>query len=124
MVEMLQNVSKHSDVYSAEKGYKSGIFIITESDEEYVLISGNYVLNAKMQLFENSIEYVNRLSFTELILEYNRIIHASNTEINRRGLGLLDIKRKSKTNLICNFYNINKKLSFFTMQVIVKKQTI
>ena len=124
MVEMLQNISKHSDDYSAGKGNKSGIFLITESDEEFVLISGNYVFNAKIQLFENSIEYVNGLSYTELILEYNRILHGSYTEINRRGLGLLDIKRKSKTNLISNFYNINKKLSFFTMQVIVKKQTI
>ena len=122
MVEMLQNISKHSDVYYDNKGCKSGIFIITESEEEYVLISGNYVLNAKVQLFENSIEHVNRLSHNELILEYNRILHRSYTKDKREGLGLLDMKRKSKKNLICNFYQMNKKLSFFTMQVIVKKK--
>ncbi|MEN8122160.1 MAG: SiaB family protein kinase [Bacteroidota bacterium] len=124
MVEMLQNISKHSDSYSGEKVWKSGIFVITESEEEYNLISGNYILNPKRQLFENSIKYVNELSYNELILEYNRILHGSYIDNKRQGLGLLDIKRKSKTNLICNFYNIDKKLSFFTLQVIVKKQTI
>lgn len=122
MVEMLQNISKHADEYSGEKNWKSGIFLITESDEEYVLISGNYVLNSKIQLFENSIKHVNELSYNELIVEYNRILHGFYTDNNKKGLGLLDIKRKSKTNLICDFYNIDKKLSFFTMQVIVKKQ--
>ena len=123
MIEMIQNISKHGDDYLGEKDWKSGIFLITESDEEYVLISGNYVLNSKIQLFEKSITSVNELSFNELIVEYNRILHGFYTDNNKQGLGLLDMKRKSKANLICNFYNIDKKLSFFTLQVVVKKQS-
>jgi len=123
MVEMLQNISKHADDYSNGKDWKSGIFLITESDKEYALISGNYVLNSKINLFEKSIKNVNKLSYNELIIEYNKILQGFYTENNKQGLGLLDIRRKSKTNLICNFYPVDKKISFFTLQVIVKKQT-
>ncbi len=122
MVEMLQNISKHADEYSNEKNWKSGIFLITESDKEYVLISGNYVLNSKISIFKKNIKHVNNLSYDELIIEYNRILHGFYTGGNKQGLGLLDMKRKTKTNLVCKFYDIDEKLSFFTMQVIVKKK--
>lgn len=123
MVELLQNISKHADNYSAEIDWKPGIFLITEKEEEFVLISGNYIRNAKIDTLKRKLNDVNDLSFTELVLEYNRILQDFNLKENKKGLGLLDLKRKSKKNLSYSFHKIDKKLSFFTLQVTVKKRS-
>ncbi|MEN8122161.1 MAG: SiaC family regulatory phosphoprotein, partial [Bacteroidota bacterium] len=57
------------------------------------------------------------------VLEYNRILQDFNLKENKKGLGLLDLKRKSKKNLSYSFHKIDKKLSFFTLQVTVKKRS-
>jgi len=123
MVELLQNISKHADNYSAEVDWKPGIFLITETKDKFVLISGNYVKNAKIDSIKRKLEYVNGLSFTELVLEYNRILQDFDLKSNKNGLGLLDLKRKSKKNLTYSFHKIDEKLSFFTLQVIITKKS-
>ncbi|NJO89486.1 MAG: hypothetical protein HC831_11460 [Chloroflexia bacterium] len=121
MIEMIQNVSKHADSYLAEGGWKTGIFLITESNEEYVLISGNYVLNTKVKTLGETISRINEMNFSELMIEYNKILNDYSTNRKNQGLGLLDIKRKSKSNLTCNFYPVDEQITFLTMQVVVKK---
>ncbi len=121
MVELLQNISKHADNYSIEIDWKPGIFLITETEDQFVLISGNYVKNAKIDNIKNKLNYVNELSFTELVMEYNRILQNFDLKKNKNGLGLLDLKRKSKKNLTYSFSKIDDKLSFFTLRVVVTK---
>ncbi len=121
MIEMIQNVSKHGDSYLAEGGWKTGIFLITESDKEYMLISGNYILNTKVKILGETIARINEMTFSELMVEYNKILNDYSTNRKNQGLGLLDIKRKSKSNLTCNFYPVDEEITFLTMQVVVKK---
>ena len=121
MVELLQNISKHADNYSAEIDWKPGIFLITETENKFVLISGNYVKNLKIDRIKRKLDFVNGLSFTELVMEYNRILQNFDLEKNKNGLGLLDLKRKSKENLNFSFSKIDDDLSFFTLKVVVKK---
>ncbi len=121
MVELLQNISKHADNYSIEIDWKPGIFLITETENKFVLISGNYVKNAKIDKIKRKLDYVNDLSFTELVMEYNKILQNFDLTKNKNGLGLLDLKRKSKKNLNYSFNKIDEKLSFFTLRVEVAK---
>ncbi|MDF1547698.1 MAG: SiaB family protein kinase, partial [Bacteroidales bacterium] len=99
MVEMLQNISKHADNFSHELDWKPGIFLITETDENYILISGNYILNEKIEKLRDNIEYTNKLENSDLVKEYNEILQDFNLKDRKRGLGLLDLKKKSKANL-------------------------
>ncbi len=121
MIEMIQNVSKHADSYLSEGGWKTGIFLITESEKEYVLISGNYILNTKVNMIGKTIAHINKMTFGELMTEYNRILNDYSENKKNQGLGLLDIKRKSKSNLSCNFYPVDEEITFLTVQVVVKK---
>lgn len=123
MVELLQNISKHADNYSDEVDWKPGIFLITETEDKFVLISGNYIRNAKIDALQRKLDYVNDLSFTQLVLEYNRILQDFDFKKDKKGLGLLDLKRKSKKNLKFSFHKIDDKLSFFTLKVIVNKKS-
>jgi len=113
MVELLQNISKHADNYSTEIDWKPGIFLITETEDKFVLISGNYVKNAKIDKITRKLDYVNELSFTELVMEYNRILQNFDLKKNKNGLGLLDLKRISKKNRSYSFNHIDERLSFF-----------
>jgi len=121
MVEMLQNISKHADNFSQELDWKPGIFLITETDDNYILISGNYVHNDKVDKLRENVEYTNSLENSELVKEYNEILQDFDLKNRKRGLGLLDLKKKSKANLNYNFHQIDEKLSFFMLQVVVKK---
>jgi hypothetical protein len=123
MVEMLQNISKHADNYSSDLDWKPGIFLITETDESFVLISGNYILNEKTVQLSKNIEYVNNLEYSKLVHEYNQLLQDFDLENRKRGLGLLDLKKKSKENLNYNFHRIDEKITFFMLQVIVKKSS-
>jgi len=120
MVEMLQNISKHADNISNEIDWKPGVFIITETSDSYVLISGNYILNEKVEKLKQNIEFVNNLDYSSLVQEFN--LHLQDFDINsrKRGLGLLDLKKKSKENLNYNFHQIDENISFFMLQIIVK----
>lgn len=123
MVEMLQNISKHADNFSQEMDWKPGIFLITETDENFILISGNYVIKEKIDKLRENIDYINKLEYSDLVKEYNQILQDFNLDSNKKGLGLLDLKKKSKMNLNFNFHPIDEKLSFFMLQVVVQKSS-
>ena len=121
MVELLQNISKHADNYSKEVDWKPGIFLITENKDKYTLITGNYLNNPKVKPLKTRLEAINNMSFSEIVLEYNERLQDFDISKENSGLGLLDIKKKSKSNLHHNFYKINDKLSFFMLQVSINK---
>lgn len=123
MVEMLQNISKHADNFSQELDWKPGIFVITETEESCILISGNYIQNEKIGKLRENLDYINKLEYSDLVKEYNQILQDFNFERTKKGLGLLDLKKKSKMNLNFNFHSIDEKLSFFILQVIVQKSS-
>ena len=121
MVEMLQNISKHADNFSQEMDWKPGIFLITETEDNYVLISGNYIKKEKVDKLKENIDYTNSLENSKLVKEYNEILQDFDLQNRKKGLGLLDLKKKSKANLNYNFHQIDDRLSFFMLQVVVKK---
>lgn len=121
MVEMLQNVSKHADNFYEKVDWKPCIFFITESNDSFGLISGNYIRNDKVEKLRQKVEYTNSLSKEALTKEYNSILQNFDIQNRTQGLGLFDLKKKSKGNLNFNFHNIDNKLSFYTIQVTVKK---
>jgi hypothetical protein len=96
MIEMIQNVSKHADSYLAEGGWKTGIFLITESDKEYMLISGNYVLNTKVKILGETISRINQMTFSELMVEYNKILNDYSTNRKKPGIRLTGYKTQKQ----------------------------
>lgn len=123
MVEMLQNISKHADNFSQEMDWKPGIFLITETEENFILISGNYINNEKITKLRENIDYINKLDYSDLVKEYNQILQDFNLDSDKKGLGLLDLKKKSKKNLNYNIHQIDDKLTFFMLQVMVQKSS-
>jgi len=123
MVEILQNIVNHADEYVLNnvKG-KHAIFYIRETNDKLVFTSGNYILNSKIEEFNERIERVNNLTEEQLSEAYNEtLLNFDNESDENPGLGLLDIKMKSKTPFIYDFYEIDKTFSFFTLKIHINK---
>ncbi|MCD4793559.1 MAG: DUF1987 domain-containing protein [Bacteroidales bacterium] len=123
MVEILQNIVNHADefVFNNIKG-KHAIFYIRETDEKLVFTSGNYILNHKITDFKEKLENVNSMTEDQLSDVYNEtLLNFDNESDENPGLGLLDIKLKSKTPFNFDFYKINDKFSFFTLKIYINK---
>lgn len=123
MVEILQNIVNHADefIFNNIKG-KHAIFYIRETKEKLVFTSGNYILNHKIENFKKRLENVNELTDVQLSDAYNQTLLNLDSESDENpGLGLLDIKMKSKTPFIYDFYKISDKFSFFTLKIYINK---
>ncbi len=123
MVEMLQNVVKHADNFKYKNVLgKHAIFYISENPDSIVFTTGNYIQNPKIEKLNNKIEKINNLEKDKLTEYYNKSLFnfEDNNDVHT-GLGLIDIKMKSKNNLTYDFYKIDDEYSFFSLQVTITK---
>ncbi len=124
MVEVLQNIVNHADeyIFNKVKG-KHAIFFIRETFDKLIFTSGNYILNSKIDDFKDRLEYTNSLTEKEQEVAYNETLLNINKKSSDEnpGLGLLDIKLKSKTPFIYDFYKIDEEFSFFTLKIYTNK---
>jgi hypothetical protein len=116
MVEMLQNISKHTNDIELEKQNR-GVFFMSKKQTEFILTSGNYISVERTEALIKTFEFINSLNLKELHAYYDKILLEKDmvTE-NKTGLGLTDIRIKSEKLLKYKIKPINEKLNFFTLQ--------
>ena len=120
MVEMLQNIVKHGDNNINNKG-NSGIFFINKKNNVYYLNSGNYIVNKKINDLQAKIDHVNSLDNKNLNKFYNeRLFNFQIDSSKEAGLGLIELRLKSKNKLVYNINKIDDELSFFTLRTCVE----
>jgi len=124
MVEMLQNIVRHADHHicnGIEGNY--GIFFISEHKDNLLLTSGNYIKNEKIEKLRNRIELVNRLDSNGLNELYKSTLMKTDSEDHRKtGLGIVDMRIKSKNKFEYAFHPVDDEKSFFGIQVTIGKQ--
>jgi len=117
MVECLQNICKHSDDPKNLKHSRTGIFIIGRKNGEYIISSGNYIDNKKIDSLKSRLDQINSLDKVGLKLRYKEILAESKkTKTHLIGLGLLDIARKSGHKLEYDFGKVDEDVSYFALQ--------
>ncbi len=91
LVELLQNISKHSQV--DEKGRKEGIFIIGKNQNEMFIQCGNEVNTEEKYVLEQNLNYLTSLSQEEIADLHKTAMVASLKfeNKNKSGLGLIEI---------------------------------
>ena len=120
MIEMLQNIFKHSDNFEKDIPGKQGIFFLSEKNNKYLLNTGNYIRNQKVNDLKDKIDYVNKLNTAELNDFYNKsLLNFTIDSSKEAGLGIIDLKLKSEQKLEYDFHKIDNDFSFFTFQVSV-----
>lgn len=123
IVELSQNIYKHADEPETGKDGKSGILLIGEKNGEYTITTGNLILNTKIGSLNASLDKVNKANFEELDVLFNKIIMEDEQKGKKgAGLGFIDMKMKSKNDLVYHFSHADADYSFFEIQVKVSEK--
>ncbi len=113
LVELLQNISKHSYI---KNGEREGIFVMGQRTNQYILATGNYIHNSEVELLKNQLVQINGVEKAQLKDLYRELLREETETISENaGLGLIDIARESKEKLLFDFYPVNSEISFFSI---------
>ena len=121
MVESLQNLYHHSipEVGSKnERNAKWALFVLYRNDGKFCLSTGNFGKNSEVNNLKNKIDHLNAMGTDEIKESYVKILNnAQYSEKGGGGLGLIDIKKKTKSNYVYEFYEINENFSFYNLNI-------
>lgn len=124
LVEILQNLNRHSDEMHDSK-IGNGLFIIGMKDDVYYIISSNKVSAKHKASLEAALIQVNAASKPELKEMYKKQIKEGKLSAKGgAGLGLIDISRKSGEKLNYQFLQIDEEYYFFILEVEINTKKI
>jgi len=120
LVECLQNLYHHLDEVAPEQSdaIRSAIFMIGKLDNQYNIVTGNYIKKENVEGLKKRLEDINLLSKEELKEYYKAVLN--NGEMSMKGgggLGMIDIARKTGEKLNFNFSPVDDKFSFFSLNI-------
>ena len=116
MVEMLQNISKHTNDVEGDRKNR-GIFFLSKKDDTLILTSGNYMHNSHVEFLKKKIDGVNNMTEDELHKAYNEVLMDFETPTEQKtGLGFIDIRMKSKKKIEYSFKKIDEEVTYFSLQ--------
>jgi hypothetical protein len=117
LIEILQNIFHHREEFTM-LNFKSFIFYLFRSDDQYVIVSGNYVKKEKANLLMDKLQNYTSLSNSDLRKEYlDTLGNGTFTQAGGAGLGLMEIIRKSGGNLNNQFIPIDEDHYFFLLEI-------
>ncbi len=122
MVEILQNMTKHSDNYE-ELDSGNGLFIVGKKEGSYYIITANKVKEDEIDELKSSIDHINTLDKEQLKELYKKQMKGGSlSQKGGAGLGLIDIARKTGEKLNYQFLPLNDDYFFFLLKVRVSKK--
>ncbi|MCS7005383.1 MAG: SiaB family protein kinase [Cytophagales bacterium] len=117
MVEILQNLQKHSEEFE-DRNAGRGLFIIGKDEENYYIITCNKIAKEDVDALSLRINKINMATKEELKQMYmDQLKYGSLSSKNTAGLGLIDIARKTGQKYSFHFLPLDKKYSFFILKV-------
>jgi hypothetical protein len=126
VIELAQNIYH----YSTEKAYSEkdkkevgvGIIAIGETDEHYLVCSGNRMDSRKIKPITERCDYINNLDEEGLKVYYKDQRRNPSIEGSKgAGLGLIEMVRKSGNKLTYVINDADKEFAFLTLYVRINK---
>ncbi len=123
MVECLQNIYKHeAKLPAGKKNNISSIFMLGAIKGDFIIESGNRILNKEIASVTERLEKINGMNHKDLVFHYKESLR--NTKTSKRGgagLGFIDAAIKSGQKFEFYFKKIDNKFSFFSLRIRVAK---
>jgi hypothetical protein len=120
LVECLQNLYHHMDEIATEQNdvIRSAFFMIGKIDNQYNIVTGNYIKKQNVEVFKKRLEEINLLSKEELREYYKAVLNNAEMSIKGGvGLGMVDIARKTGEKLDFKFSSVDNFFSLFTLNI-------
>ena len=118
MIELLQNIILHGKIKIDDKESSPGIFYISKKNKNiYKLNSVNYIKKSKIDKLKNKITTLNQMNEKEIENSYNKQLFNFTENSENAGLGLIELRMRSKNPLEFNFFDLDEKYSLFLITV-------
>jgi len=125
MVEILQNMNKHSDEIAGKNNIGRGLFMIGKKNDKYFIIASNKIKNGSIDNLKLNIKEVNTASLEKLNkMHYSQLRDGELSNKGGAGLGLIDIARKTSKKIKYEFIPINARYSYFLLKVVIDKRKV
>jgi len=112
-IEIIKNVSEHA---YTKHGKREAIFLMGEKNGEFIISTGNYIENQKIERLEKRLISINQLKKAEMHKLYeNSLLKDASTQNTEKKLGLIDLAHVSSGKLEFNFTEVNAQISFFSL---------
>ena len=115
LVECLQNLYHHiDDVEATPERTRSAIFLIGKTENQYKIITGNYIKNENISELDTRLTEINKLSPEELKEYYKQVL--ANGEMSSKGGGGIRYVRhceKNRPKIRLLFCSCRYKVFFF-----------
>lgn len=127
MVESLQNIIKHASISENEDCEKSGnchgILFISRDQKEYQITTGNIIQKSRVSYLGERINHTNSLSKKDLDKLYmSQLKNGKLSDEGGAGLGFIDIRRKTGSELIFQFLPVSETHEFFLLTTTIPRK--
>jgi hypothetical protein len=123
LIEMLQNVIHYFEEQKNETIDRSISIAISKNSSCYTIAVRNKIKNDRMLQLRSLLDRINSLNKEQLVNLYRDRLVFDGTMNGKVGLGFLDIKRRSGSNLYYQFGLLNKEYSSFNLVVRINNIT-
>lgn len=115
LVEILQNISKHSYKINGER---KGIFLIGLKNGRFQIGTGNYIANENVDQLKRQLDLVNGMNQEQLNNLYRKYLREGrNDDKGSAGLGLIDLARETEDDIQYEFFPVTDQYAFYTLTV-------
>ena len=124
LVELAQNIQKHSLEQACQDNSSSGlgIIVVREDKNNFTLTSGNNVLKADAKSLAACCAKLNALDEAGLKVLYKEALRKERAKNSSGGgIGLIEMKRKSGKPLEYELQRVDDKIVFFSLSVNLEK---
>ena len=123
LIEILQNMTKHSNNMFHEISFGKGLFMLGRKNEAYHIITANVVNNEQDEELRTAIDELNACTPDELKTMYKKQLREGKISgKGGAGLGLIDITRKTGNPLDYMFFPADDNNKYFVLKVKVDSE--
>ncbi|WP_078123554.1 SiaB family protein kinase [Leptonema illini] len=120
-IELTQNARNYIIERQLPPGeLSSTIVVVARKDETHAVTSGNYILKDDVQPLKERIEQINAMNADDLKALYKKQLRSERPEGARgAGIGLIDIARKTSSNMEYNIRPVDDRYDFFSLTAFI-----
>ncbi len=118
MVELLQNMAKHSEYEATNYKMTKGLFMLGKKDDVYYLITANKIAKKDAPALTEQLERVNNATKEELKQMYKKQLKEGTlSERGGAGLGFIDIVRKTGQKIEYVYLPLDEENNFIVLKI-------
>jgi len=118
MIEILQNMTKHSNNMFHEISMGKGLFMLGRKNDAYHVVTANVVDNTQEEALKDTIDMLNASTPEDLKKMYKKQLREGKISgKGGAGLGLIDIARKTGNSLDYMFFPADENTKYFVLKV-------